>query len=76
MDKNLNKAVKVTPEQKYNLLRSIMIANRVRRLGREDILVRYMEVINKAQSEQELDDVMTAIFVNERQRKTTGSSNW
>lgn len=72
----LEKKIKVTANQKYDLLRHIMISNRSHRLSRSDIMVRYMEVINKTQTEQELDDVLTAIFINEQSRKQTGKNNW
>lgn len=75
IEKKIKSGFKISDEEKYKLLRRIMIENRGYRLSRENIMVRYMQAINKVQSEQELDDVLIAIYLNERSIKQTGRSN-
>ena len=74
IEEKIKNGFKLSAEDKYKLLRRIMIENRVGRLSRDNIMVRYMQVINKVQTEQDLDDVLVAIYLNERIIKQTGRS--
>lgn len=75
IEQKIKNGFKISDEEKYQLLRKIMISNRSHRLSRDDIMVRYMQIINKVQTEQELDEILIAIYLNERTIKTTGRSN-
>lgn len=74
IEEKLKSGFKISNDEKYKLLRRIMIENRVGRLSRDNIMVRYMQVINKVQTEEDLDNALIAIYLNEKSIKQTGKS--
>jgi len=62
-------------EQRYEIFKKVVSANRSRNLSRDNILTTYMSVINKASTEREVDEALDAIIENERQIKITGKGN-
>lgn len=74
IEERIKSGFKISNDEKYKLLRRIMIENRASRLSRDNMMVRYMQVINKVQTEEDLDNVLIAIYLNEKSIKQTGTS--
>jgi hypothetical protein len=52
--------------QRYNMMKRVISTNRLTNLGRNDRMVMYMELFNRAKTQEDIDNALDAIILHDK----------